>query len=269
MSPNKPKHPQNNPPATPNEKCRYPESTNRHVYVEPGVQIDFVKGIVEKYESAQEDNTTHGGKVLFWTKISAGLLLIYVGLTLWQAISSHQSLMAIRDQFHQDQRPYISITKYEIMDPISGHRKEPQIFEVGKGIHVNVEFKNVGKTVAVNMIPHYHLVFGKGVIDQIKTEPKDVGAQGASVDPGGEGSVTAISLNDTFSRETVAFNSADVMPWDGSMPVIIFGRISYQDISGTFYCNPILVQYTDRGNWANLKYFAGVSPSGLCQNENR
>src|ERR1700692_2481818 len=90
----------NDPPPKPKNDGSKPESTKRHVYVEPGVKIDLVKDLKEKYETAQGDSTTHSNKVLFWTKISAALLLVYVSLTAIQT-------WLIKHQFVEDQRPYV------------------------------------------------------------------------------------------------------------------------------------------------------------------
>jgi hypothetical protein len=51
MSGHKPHRPQNNPDSDPHKKPGEKESTNRHVYVEPGVQIDFVKNLRDKHDA--------------------------------------------------------------------------------------------------------------------------------------------------------------------------------------------------------------------------
>jgi hypothetical protein len=91
------------------------DSTKRHVYVEPGVQIDLVKDLKQKYEAAQSDSTIHSNKILFWTKTSAALLFIYAGLT-WvqscQAIKSARAAKSAADTankaLHISERAYIS-----------------------------------------------------------------------------------------------------------------------------------------------------------------
>jgi len=52
------------------------KSTKRHVYVEPGVQIDLVKDLRDKYERSENESTTYNNKQLLLTKVSAALLLI-------------------------------------------------------------------------------------------------------------------------------------------------------------------------------------------------
>jgi hypothetical protein len=239
------------------------KSTNRHVYVEPGVQIDFVKDLKQDYKAAQGDSTAQNKKQLFWTKVSAGLLLVYVGLTLWQARSAQKSLDTIREQFQREQRPYISITKFEIMDSVSGKRTEPQEFKIGRPLEVNIAFKNIGKTVALNFVPHYHLLFGKEP-NQIRIEESDKGKQGDTVDSGAERVVTAVSLANPYLRTDAHVNPADIVKWDGSEPITVFGRFSYEDTSGTRYCNPFIVQHVPPSNWGHVSKIANLSPRDLC-----
>jgi hypothetical protein len=59
MSSKKSKRPEDNSPTNPDEKCRYPESTNRRVYIEPGIQIDFVKDLREEYNACQKETSSH------------------------------------------------------------------------------------------------------------------------------------------------------------------------------------------------------------------
>jgi len=89
----KPQHGKNNPPPGKKHAEGEEKSTNRHVYVEPGVQIDLVQDLKETYQSSQTDSTTQNNKQLFWTKISAGLLfvvaLVYCG-QLYQMVESNR-----------------------------------------------------------------------------------------------------------------------------------------------------------------------------------
>jgi hypothetical protein len=193
MSRQKPDGPKKNPRPDPHDSDPKEKSTNRHVYIEPGVQIDLVQDLRNDIKTAQTNGTADNRKQLFWTKVSAGLLLLYVGLTLWQAYSAQNSVNAIKDQFERDQRPYIAITKFEIFDSATSKPRDPQDFEIGKPLTVNVDFKNIGKTPAVNIVPHYHVLFGKDV-ERIKIEAADNSEQGGMLDPGTQNIVTAVSL---------------------------------------------------------------------------
>ena len=105
----KSKHPQHNPPAKPKQDGGEEKSTNRHVYVEPGVQIDFVQDLKKKYDAAQSDNKTHTDKQLFWTKVAAGLLLLTAFFAGWQGFLIRKSINNNTKQFQLEQRPYMVI----------------------------------------------------------------------------------------------------------------------------------------------------------------
>lgn len=250
----------NNPPPKQKQSGGEKESTNRHVYIEPGAKIDFVQDLREEYETAQSDDKTHKNRQLFWTKVAAGLLFATAGLTLWQAYSSHRTLNAIQEQFRLDQRPYISIIKFEIMDSIvDGKPKANQAFEAGKPLIVNLNLKNVGKSSAINTIFHYHVIFGN--FDKFRIEPTDKGKNGLVLDPGAERTVTAISVKDPYSREVAWVSADDIVNWDGSNPVMLFGRFSYEDTTGHFYCTPYTLTYLpDNPNWA---YSSGMKIGGI------
>jgi hypothetical protein len=109
MPHNKSQHPKNHPTADQHQNQREKETTNRHVYVEPGVQIDLVTDLKKQYEASQAESTAHGKKILFWTKASAGLLFIYVALTWWQARSTQKLVKLSQDTYSAAYRPFVMV----------------------------------------------------------------------------------------------------------------------------------------------------------------
>ncbi|HKI27166.1 MAG TPA: hypothetical protein VKA07_12620 [Candidatus Sulfotelmatobacter sp.] len=99
----KSKHNKNNPASKQEHSEGREETTNRHVYVEPGVQIDLVKDLKEKYESSQTQSSTHNDKVLLWSKIGAGLIFVYAAITLLQ------TCLVYRDE---GDRPWVGIETF-------------------------------------------------------------------------------------------------------------------------------------------------------------
>jgi hypothetical protein len=83
------------PSAQPN--LSHEETTNRHVYIEPGAQIDFVEDLKKKYEWAQSEERAHSTKQLFWTKVGAALVLIYASIAFWQGYLTRKSAKAAED----------------------------------------------------------------------------------------------------------------------------------------------------------------------------
>ena|ERR1700687_1814249 len=107
MSRKKSKAVKNHPHPNPKQDRGEEKSSNRHVYIEPGVQIDLVQDLKDKRDSAQTENTTHNKKQLVWTKISALLIFIYAGLTFWLVCLSGTAIKDTRKHFTADQRPYV------------------------------------------------------------------------------------------------------------------------------------------------------------------
>jgi hypothetical protein len=222
------------------------KSTNRHVYVEPGVQIDFVQDIREKYDAAQEKTTGHSKKILFWTIVSAILLFIYAGVTAYQAFLTRQIIINTTKQFQAEQRPYISIMDINLFDPdLKIHHPT-----VGRPVFVNVMLKNIGKTSAIHAVIHRHLLFSSHLAE-LKVEPPD-DAVGVVIDPQQIIVVTAISFKDTYSHESIDYNPADAVNWDGKETIIVFGRVSYKDSSGVIYCTPFLSALLQNGLWTYI-----------------
>lgn len=173
------------------------------------------------------------------------------------------SLQVAKDQFSRDQRPYISVTDFQASDHLT--RKPIDEFKIGQPLIVTVKFKNIGKTVAVDAIVHRHIIFGK-YLKKFRIEPPDKEKGGDTVDAGADQVTTAISLTDTYSNESSAYNIANEVNWDGSGPIVLFGRITYKDLNGTLYCAPFLVEKIT-GNWVYLNSVPGSkmrSPRDLC-----
>jgi hypothetical protein len=209
----------------------------------------LVKSFREEYRANQSNNTAHNKRQLFWTKISAGLLLGYVGLTFWQACSAQQSLNTIKNQFQLETRPYISITGFQWLDTGTGNTadavKSPII---GKPLAITVGFVNVGKSVAANLVVHRHVLFGTHTIEA-KVEPVDEDHIDSTLDPGKGNHTTAISIKDTYSNESAIIDRNEVVNWDGSWPIIVFGRITYEDSFGNKYCTPYFSEFLQTGDW--------------------
>lgn len=188
--------------------------------------------------------------------IGIAIALCVLGTYIWGNLQTKWN-------FQEEQRPRLVITKLEIMDLLGSRKaKEKQEFEVGEPMAVNVDFKNIGKTTAYHFIPHYHLLFGRDV-NRIKSEPMDLDRGGGTIDAGEEATVTAVSLRNTYTRESPSINRSDLINWDGSEPIIVFGRFVYTDEAGVLYCRPYIFQYL-AGNWGVLSNFGDVTVEELC-----
>jgi len=172
MSGHKSQHGKNNPSPKPKQASGEEKSTNRHVFVEPGVQIDLVQDLKEKYETSQQQSEAHSKKILLWTKVSALLIFIYAGLTWWQGCYTRKAANAASDavafarqQFRMDQRPYMSA------DPRGANKPRGQteyfwneFIPGGVRVGISMDLKNGGKSPAVDVV---------NTLTQYKIGPRD------------------------------------------------------------------------------------------------
>jgi hypothetical protein len=187
-----------------------------------------------------------------------------LGLLQNQVVSAQESVRTIQKQFQLQQRPIIAITTLQLIS-IDG-KAIPQPVR-GQPVAVNIFFKNVGLSVALNVHPHYHMLFASES-SKIKIEPLKkndwLGDDIPPTPPNTQGSfATAISTKDTFSREDVKFNESDLVGWDGT-PVVVFGKILYRDQFGNRYCLPYMSQLLPTGTWAAMINLEHVSTKDLC-----
>lgn len=141
MSRHKPEHSQNSPAANPDKHGGGKESSKCHVFVEPGIQIDFVKDLREQQKANQDENTSHSKKILWWTKVSAALIFVYAGLTAWQGYLTRQAIHQTGKQFQIEQRPYVWTSE----------NAGPNDIRIVKGekLSVNVSWANYGRSPAL------------------------------------------------------------------------------------------------------------------------
>jgi hypothetical protein len=134
------------------------ESTNRHVYIEPGAKIDFVQDLREKYDAAQGEDKTHKDDQLFWTKVASGLLLlaaVFSGLQ-WRstkkaADAAKSAADTARDTLVLDQRPWIG--------PVGNmHIRFDKTTATGGKLMINLPVKNTGLSPAVRSTYYMEIV---------------------------------------------------------------------------------------------------------------
>ena len=141
-------------------------------------------------------------------------------------------------------------------------------FTIGKPIQVNVVFTNVGKSIAYDVKIHCHLLFGQQM-NLLKAESLDVdkGMHGSPIPPDGFEVCTPTSMIDPYSRESAFLDANKIIPWDGSVPVVVFGRAIYRDHSKHVYCVPF-IQERIPSTWANLYSYTPssgiVTVDSLC-----
>jgi hypothetical protein len=158
MSNDKPKGEKDHPQSEAEQRTKGKESTKRHVYVEPGVKIDFVQDLRDKYDSSQTEDATHSKKILFWTQVSAVLLFIYAGLTAWQGCLTRESINNNSRQFQIDQRPYVWALEYTPTKNVH--------IVANEAMWINIAWVNHGKSPAVKAMGTGKIFLGKNAMQE-------------------------------------------------------------------------------------------------------
>lgn len=206
--------------------------------------------------------------------------LIYTG----QLFSMRESTYVSRKLWETEHRPYVTIDKVEVFDPndtpankASG--REPQPWH---SVAASISYKNAGGSPAQNMTFHRHIVFDSsnsdsGIPDffvdtvtrkEAESNPKRMGQ---SLNVGEARETTAFAMLNSSDEPDFFINPGAEREWDGKSPIIIFGRISYQDRFGNRYCTPI---FMDKYPGADVNFLDKVKSNGrfymaddLCPDE--
>ena len=204
------------------------ENTNRHVYIEPGAQIDIVPELKKQHAAErEEDKATHNGQLL-WTKVAAGLVFIYTVITGIQACNT-------REFFQKDQRPYV----------LTGLIKPLQPASYPGPIYVNIHWVNYGKSPALDGRGRAFVFHGSDALKQAddwftslgnQPLPKDDKEHMMIVPPGIPadmeknlgGFSTALSKDMVTQDELTQLTSTD-------FSLVVAGRFEYVDIFGKIY----------------------------------
>jgi hypothetical protein len=246
---NKNRHPNHNPQHS--ESPHKDESTKRHVYVEPGVQIDLVERFRNEYDASQKQNARYNKSILFWTKVSAGLIFIYAALTLWLGWSSKRAADAAGHTLYFDERAWVVPEGARTFNPPTN------AIEVGKPLIIRVGYENTGKSPAINttflsLIGYAHtngqLLNVSPAFDPSKYTPQFVGAMMPY-------SPLATHFTDiTFSSALLQQDFDDIK--SDRLHVFAHGKLVYCDIFG-------------REHWVTFCYhlLAGGAYE-VCQQEN-
>lgn len=203
------------------------ENTNRHVYIEPGVKMDFVQDLRDKFDAGQKDSASHSKKILLWTIISAALLFIYAGLTFWQGHIARKTLKTTSEFFQRDQRPYVFSTKINPAQAAPPHNLATQIF-----------YLNYGKSPAMHERREGWIFYGDGALAQAYDWFKDLGdkplkwdvRQGEGLLMQQEPAYTTIGSREPFSGDQ---SQVDALQY------VIAWRVEYEDSFGARYWSDV------------------------------
>jgi hypothetical protein len=220
------KHIKQNPDSVAKQSGGEEKSTNRHVYIEPGVQIDFVKDIRKQHDADQTENRSLQRKQLFWTRVAAGLILLYTAFAGWQVSLTNTAINDARENFSKDHAPYMWVTpQIPVLNP-----NEP--------FRWDIQYSNYGRSPALELHSCARAAYGPmglSALDAVKLpiidspECKDQRGHSTSVNPPGySGYTTALGQAPLQKSDIETIKSVD----GGAL---VLGVIEYTDATGHAY----------------------------------
>jgi len=151
---------------------RKKESTKRHVYIEPGTQIDIAKNLKEQHKTERAEDKTTSNKQLFWTRAATVMIFLYTGFAAWQVKISH-------DTFNAANRPYVGVSGISIKHLKKDNTGALQgVDKPDKDTHwlnIGVEIKNFGPVPGTNYKSDWEVFIagvpgrGVGAVDEVPT----------------------------------------------------------------------------------------------------
>jgi hypothetical protein len=231
-------------------------------------------------ENIERDRKTHEDRqhrlqvwivIGTWAAFVVAAIYAYVSWGIWQE-TAHQATIAgiaarearsaggradlraqsqsqeIEKQFQLDQRPFVIATCCRTSD-LANNAIPPTI---GKPLGANIEVHNIGRSPAFNFVSHYHLLAGDDVAT-VRADAPDMTKSEGILPQGGPGIfVTAPYVKDTYTVDVSHIDPSEVLRWDGRVPIIVFGRITYDDTFGNHYCTPFVSEWFHDQIWADI-----------------
>lgn len=130
------------------------------VDVDRVIEANISRGFINQYKAARNENTPRDNWRFFLEILTLIALLVYAALTAWQGCSSQKILDVTRDQFREATRPRVVIQGFRIANISGGEIGKPM---AGKPVVADIVFKNIGKSVALRLTIHRHLLFSDSI----------------------------------------------------------------------------------------------------------
>jgi hypothetical protein len=238
----------------------------RHPTAPSSIEVRLAEGITEYYQAEQRNRPSKAfwERVAFWLQFGGVAIALALAWLNWGALREirrqtpavQQSAMAAqdairqaRDQFRQDQRPYVWLTNdigpFARVSLSAGANKSP----LDGRLAFNFHFTNYGKSPAVRLTEQSRIVLGKSaetVFPAWRNLPTD---SGSVLPPGKVDSNTAFS--DAPFEPSILATILAPGPYD---PVIVHGILRYFDLYGTEYKSEFCI---GRGASSNYYYCDG------------
>jgi hypothetical protein len=225
-----------------NNECKVTGKINVHGTID----TKFPPELVNEYR-ASETTKESREKVKLRLELLTFLSALGILFFTWSQMKiGRDNLALLRTQFALDQRPYISVEKPHFSNVYSGLIIDNPI--PGLPLAVTVEYKNIGKSPALGVEIERFVYSGNTSMKELMA-PRQRPKKTNQILPAQEAHVTtAASLRDERNNSGVDFTPDQLLPWDGSTPIIIFGNIYYGDSAGGKYCTEFAYRFLGNAN---------------------
>jgi hypothetical protein len=184
------------------------------IQIRGGVETTIPANLVKKRDAAEEYKEARDKFRLRVEVAGLVVVLIYAGLTAWQACSTQRIATLTHDQYQVDQRPWLGVT--EIATP-------PELHE-GVDLNSTAYLANTGKTPAFHVVQRagFRILKADATFDPANEirlcTPKNEGV----IFPNSKRLLGIISLGKITSQRADELNS-------GAYRLYMFGEITYDD----------------------------------------
>jgi hypothetical protein len=147
------------------------KSTNTHAYIEGGIEINLGQDLKQQHKTEHDETTTQNKWQLTGTFITAGLVLIYTLITLWQGYQTREIINNTQAQFREQQRPYIWQASAEWQSPGNPSKKNVSFERRGGLILATTVCRNYGASPAITVRYTGDAEIGPNALKELRVRP--------------------------------------------------------------------------------------------------
>lgn len=223
------KHPKHNPSAVPDQHGGQQNLGSSDVNVRGEIEVGRASNLAKEHETERREDTAHERKKFIVEILTLAAVVVYAGVTIWQAWLTRTAITDARENFVKDQAPYIWVTP------------QPPVMKLDEPFRWDVHYSNYGRSPALNVRRCIVSTYGPSGFSYLDTlAPPSMNSQAcrdaqgtrvASVSvapPGFPGYSTALG--------TIPLKQSDIDAIAATEAgAILWGIVAYDDRSGHSY----------------------------------
>jgi hypothetical protein len=217
---------------------QYRRQISGDLHVRGEVEAKFPPSLVEKYDCAQQEESTYKRRMFTVEVITMAAVIAYAGLALWQGRLTREAITNSSKQFQADQRPILWVTNDTGTPQVYVNPKDPTTGQILWTWH----FTNYGKTPVSELRFRQYMKLGDGDFVPSNGEKEEV--FGAPI-PAGK-----VDTDTVISRELKVSEINDLIQSGGVTVKII---IEYTDAYKSRYETKVCMNRTNAGSIAYCK----------------